>query len=70
MWGKPSGKSKPDFQNTKAPFVIKMRNRRIARHFNTVGHDVCTLRFQGIEVANPLIKRGGDRDKVLLQREA
>ena len=42
----------------------------VARHFNTVGHDVCTLRFQGIEVANPLIKRGGDRDKVLLQREA
>ena len=50
-----------------------IRNRdeksSVARHFNAVGHDVCTLRFQGIEVVNPL-KRGGDRDKVLLQREA
>ena len=41
----------------------------VARHFNTTKHDICTLRFQGIEMVKPL-KRGGDRDKFLLQREA
>ena len=41
----------------------------VARHFNAVGHKVCSLRFQGIEVVQPL-KRGGDREKRLLQREA
>ena len=41
----------------------------IARHFNSIGHDICTMRFQGIESVNPL-KRGGDRDRLLLQREA
>ena len=34
-----------------------------------VKHDICTLRFQGIEVVNAP-KRGGDRDRLLLQREA
>lgn len=41
----------------------------VARHFNECGHDVCTLRFQGIELVKPL-KRGGDRERLLLQREA
>ncbi len=41
----------------------------VARHFNSAGHDVCSLRFQGIEEVKPL-KRGGDREKALLQREA
>ena len=41
----------------------------MARHFNNIKHDICTLRFQGIETVRPL-KRGGDRDRVLLQREA
>lgn len=50
-----------------------IRNRdvksSVARHFNEFGHDMCSLRFQGIEFVSPL-KRGGDRDKVILQREA
>ena len=37
--------------------------------FSHLKHDICTLRFQGIEMVKPL-KRGGDRDRVLLQREA
>ena len=41
----------------------------VARHFNVAGHEVCSLRFQGIEVVSPL-KRGGDRDRALLQRES
>ena len=41
----------------------------VARHFNSAGHDVCTLKFQGIEFVPPP-KRGGNRDKILLQREA
>ena len=41
----------------------------VARHFNAAGHDVCSLRFQGIECVQPL-KRGGNRNKLLLQREA
>ena len=41
----------------------------IARHFNSIGHDICTLKFQGIELVN-LLRRGGDRDKLLLKREA
>ena len=41
----------------------------VARHFNEAGHTVCDLRFQGIEVVKP-IKRGGNREKLLLQREA
>ena len=53
----------------KSDIRTKDEKSPIARHFNNTGHDICTLRFQGIEYINPL-KRGGDRDKLLLQREA
>ena len=41
----------------------------VARHFNESGHDVCTLKFQGIEAVKAL-KRVGDRERYLLQWEA
>ena len=41
----------------------------VARHFNEKGHKVCSLRFQGIEMVAPL-RRGGDRDNLLLRKEA
>ena len=41
----------------------------VARHFNEMGHKVCSLRFQGIEVVSPL-RRGGDRNNALLKCEA
>lgn len=41
----------------------------VARHFNEAGHDVCTLRFQGIEFVK-CSRKGGNRDQLLLQREA
>ena len=41
----------------------------VARHFTAAGHGVCDLRFQGIEFVEPM-RRGGDRGRLLLQREA
>lgn len=41
----------------------------VARHFSESGHDVCTLKFQGIEAVRSFT-RGGDRERYLLQREA
>ena len=67
--GKTIREIKTRFSEHKSAIRNKDEKSSVARHFNTVGHEVCTLRFQGIEVVNPL-KRGGDRDKVLLQREA
>lgn len=40
----------------------------VMRHFNSTGHDVCSLRFQGMKEVK-LLKRAGNREKVLLQRE-
>ena len=67
------GKTKRELKTRIIEHKSNIRNKDekspVARHFNTTKHDICTLRFQGIEVVNPL-KRGGDRDKLLLQREA
>ena len=40
----------------------------VARHFNQANHSLGDLRFFGIEIVN-MPKRGGDRDRLLLQRE-
>lgn len=40
----------------------------VAKHFNVVRQDVCQMTFNGLEVVQPF-KRGGDREKLLLQRE-
>ncbi|CAH2329953.1 Hypothetical predicted protein, partial [Pelobates cultripes] len=40
----------------------------VPRHFKTCGHNVNQLRFQVIDRIPPL-RRGGDRQKLLLQRE-
>lgn len=67
------GKTKRELKTRITEHKSNIRNRDerspIARHFNNVKHDICTLRFQGIEVVHPL-PRGGDRDRVLLQQEA
>ena len=67
------GKSKRELKTRFSEHKSCIRNNdeksSVARHFNAVGHTVSSLRFQGIEVVNPL-KRGGDRDRALLQREA
>ena len=39
----------------------------VARHFNVIGHEACTLCFMVIEVVTPLRKGG---DKRVVQREA
>ena len=67
------GKTKRELKTRIIEHKSNIRNKDekspVARHFNNIKHDICTLRFQGIEVVKPL-KRGGDRDRVLLQREA
>ena len=67
------GKSKRELRTRiiehKSNIRTKDEKSPIARHFNSIGHEICTLRFQGIEYIEPL-KRGGDRDRLLLQREA
>ncbi|KAL2095452.1 hypothetical protein ACEWY4_010171 [Coilia grayii] len=47
----------------------KCETSPVARHFNIMGHDICSLRFQGLELVNQH-RRGGDRERTLLQREA
>ena len=67
------GKTKRELKVRISEHKSNIRNKDekspVARHFNAVGHKVCSLRFQGIEAIQPL-KRGGDRDRFLLQREA
>ena len=67
------GKTKRELKTRIIEHKSNIRNKDekspVARHFNNIKHDICTLRFQGIEVVNPM-KRGGDRDRLLLQREA
>ena len=67
------GKTKRELKIRISEHKSNIRNKDVkspvARHFNAVGHEVCSLRFQGIEAIQPL-KRGGDRNKFLLQREA
>ena len=67
------GKTKRELKIRIGEHKSNIRNRDekspVARHFNSAGHEVCSLRFQGIEAVQPL-KRGGNRDRLLLQREA
>ena len=67
------GKTKRELRVRITEHKSRIRNHDakspVARHFNEAGHDVCSLRFQGIELVQPL-RRGGDRDRRLLQREA
>ena len=48
---------------------IRNRDERspVARHFNSAGHGVCSLRFMGIEIVRPLLK-GGDRQETSPER--
>ena len=67
------GKTKRELRIRFSEHKSNIRNNDVkspvARHFNEKGHKICSLRFQGLEVVAPL-KRGGDREKMLLQREA
>ena len=67
------GKTKRELRTRITEHKSNIRNNDVkspvARHFNEAGHTACDLRFQGIELVKPL-KRGGNREKLLLQREA
>ena len=67
------GKTKRELRTRITEHKSNIRNKDekspVARHFTTAGHTVCDLKFQGIEHVKP-INRGGNRDKLLLQREA
>ena len=67
--GKTSRELRVRISEHKSTIRNKDDKSSVARHFMEAGHDICTLRFQGIEsiVAS---RRGGDRDRLLLQREA
>ena len=67
--GKTTRELKVRISEHKSTIRNKDEKSSVARHFNEAGHDVCTLRFQGIELVRPP-KRGGNRDQLLLQREA
>ena len=66
--GKTNRELKVRITEHKSNIRNKDEKSSIARHFNLVGHNVSTLRFQGIQVIPPL-RRGGDREKKLLQQE-
>lgn len=66
--GKSNRQSKVHSTEHKSNIRIGDEKSPVARHFNVVRHDVCELRFHGLEVVQPF-KRGGDREKLLLQRE-
>ena len=67
------GKTKRELKTRIGEHKSNIRNHDekspVARHFNDKGHTVSSLRFQGIEVVSTP-RRGGDREKLLLRREA
>ncbi len=67
--GKTTGKLRTGICEHKSSVRNRDEKSSVARHFIAARHDVCSLRFQGLETVKPL-KRGGDRDRALLQREA
>lgn len=67
--GKTTRKLKQRISEHKSSIRRNDRDYPVAVHFNDAQHDVCTLRFCGIEQVPPP-PRGGDHDKILKQREA
>lgn len=67
------GKTKQELKTRISEHKCSIRNRDekspVARHINSVGHDVCTLKFKRTDMIQPL-RRGGKRNKLLPQREA
>lgn len=67
------GKTKRELKTRICEHKCSIRNydekSSVARHFNSAKHDVRELTFMGIEVVQ-MPRRGGDRDRLLLQREA
>ena len=66
------GKTKRELKVRICEHKCAIRNQdeksSVARHFNSANHSISDLRFFGIEVVK-MPKRGGDRDRLLLQRE-
>ena len=52
--GKTTRELKTRFSEHKSAIRNKDEKSPVARHFNAVGHEICTLRFQGIELVKPL----------------
>ena len=67
--GKTTRELKTRVSEHKSSIRLHDEKSPVARHFNAAGHGVCDLRFQGIELVKPM-RRGGDRGRLLLQREA
>lgn len=67
------GKTKRELKTRICEHKSSIRNHdeksAVARHFNAVKHEARQLQYMGIEVVQTP-RRGGDRDKLLLQREA
>ena len=66
------GKTKREFKTRICEHKCSIRRHDekspVARHFNSHGHTVGDLRYMGIETVRAP-PRGGDRDRILLQRE-
>lgn len=67
--GKTTRKLKQRISEHKSSIRRNDRDYPVAIHFNDNHHDVCSLRFYGIEYVPPP-PRGGDHDRLLKQREA
>ena len=66
------GKTKRELKTRICEHKCSIRNHddksSVARHFNSLNHSLSDLHYMGIETVN-MPRRGGDRDKILLQRE-
>ncbi|KAJ0069779.1 hypothetical protein NL108_014342 [Boleophthalmus pectinirostris] len=67
--GKTTRKLKQRISEHKSSIRRNDRDYPVAVHFNDQRHDICSLRFCGIEHVPPP-PRGGDHDRILKQREA
>ncbi len=58
-----------EWLNTLVPLEDRMIHLQFSHHFKSANHSLSDMKFLGIERILPH-RRGGDRDKKLLQREA
>lgn len=67
------GKTKRELKTRICEHKCSIRNHddksSVARHFNSHNHSLSDLHYMGIELVN-MPRRGGNRDRILLQREA
>ncbi len=66
--GKTKRELKPRISEHKCSICNHDSKSPVARHFNNYNHTTADLGYMGIEAVK-MSPRGGDRDKILLQRE-